>query len=83
MFGWLKRLFSRKPAPANENLVEIKQEISQAAGPAAGMPAAAEQPERLAPHSTQEPNRPEKTCPKCGSPNDTFVHICWMCKAEI
>ncbi|MBI2076418.1 MAG: zinc ribbon domain-containing protein, partial [Candidatus Aenigmarchaeota archaeon] len=35
------------------------------------------------PHSAAEPDRPEKTCPKCGSPNDKFVHVCWMCKAEI
>jgi len=79
MFDWLRRLFGRKKA-ANENLVEIKHEPARTDEE----PQPMEQPqERMAPHSTHEPDRPEKTCPHCGSPNDKFVHICWMCKAEI
>ena len=30
-----------------------------------------------------EPDRPEKTCQKCGAPNDVFVEVCWMCKERV
>ncbi len=75
MFGWLRRLFGRKKEIESTELVEMKEEIKE--------PVIEEPKERLAPHSMQEPERPEKMCPHCGSPNDKFVHKCWMCKAEI
>lgn len=77
MFDWLRRLLGRKKQ--EEDMIEIQQMPEETYNkPAQEQPA-----ERLAPHSTHEPERPEKMCPKCGSPNDKFVHKCWMCKAEI
>ena len=31
----------------------------------------------------KQPERRQKTCPHCNSPNDTFVHKCWLCKKDI
>jgi len=78
MFGWLKKLFRR--GKQAENFSETKQEAAYVESAPAPVQ---EQPARLAPHSSSEPDRPEKACPKCGSPNDKFVHKCWMCKTEI
>lgn len=80
MFDWLRRLFRKKPK--EENMIEIKQETPEQSY---REPETVQEPhgERLAPHSSHEPDRPEKMCAKCGSPNDKFVHVCWMCKAEI
>jgi DNA-binding helix-hairpin-helix protein with protein kinase domain len=76
----LKRLFKRGEP------VETKAPRPTAGAEGAAAMSAEEKTEpqqRVAPHSFNEPQRHEKPCPKCGSPNDTFVHKCWMCKAEI
>ena len=80
MFDWLRRLLGRKKQ--EEDMIGIQNEMPEQTykEPA---PVQERPIERLAPHSAHEPERPEKMCPKCGSPNDKFVHVCWMCKAEI
>ncbi len=84
MFGFLGKLFRflRKREPEQQpvgmsNPVVLKEPVPEP------QPVAKPEEQHMAPHSSSEPNRPEKTCPKCGSPNDKFVHVCWMCKAEI
>ena len=82
MFGFLRRLLGklfRKKTPQGQQAIEFQPPESEPQPLAVNHKVQ----ERVAPHSTSEPDRPEKTCPKCGSPNDKFVHVCWMCKAEI
>ena len=86
MFGFLRRLFGRifrKKNLQEQQTVEFPSpQPQEELQPPLPQPLPVNQ-ERVAPHSSAEPDRPEKTCPKCGSPNDKFVHVCWMCKAEI
>jgi hypothetical protein len=87
MFGFLKKMFKKKEG---QQTVGQKQE--------AELPAAPVQEREIEEETTQQkmekmaakekslssdPDRPEKNCPKCGAPNDTFVDICWMCKEKI
>ncbi len=88
MFGWLTKIFKKKGRqepvgqPANQdvpldiasNQAESQAEIVQrhtepAAGPAMQK-------------SSQEQERKERICPKCGAPNDVFTDICWLCKEK-
>ncbi|MFH0832870.1 MAG: hypothetical protein V1900_04075 [Candidatus Aenigmatarchaeota archaeon] len=69
IFDFLKKLFKRKKEEA----------------PPVETPAATEIPVMVTPQEeapTPE-ERKQKTCPKCGAPNDEFVSKCWLCKSDI
>jgi hypothetical protein len=84
MFGFLKRFRKKK-----EQHPEPKQEVALPAEPVQEREVEDTDKgkiERMAAREKElsgDPNRPEKMCPKCGAPNDTFVDICWMCKEKI
>jgi hypothetical protein len=76
MFGWLARIFKKK-----EKKEEPKETVEL---PAQSEPAQTGQKQPIpAKTDPSAPDRPEKTCAKCGAPNDTFVDVCWMCKEKI
>lgn len=84
MFGFFGKIFRRlfkKKDSVPQQPVGLNEPAPQPE--AAVLPEPKPDVQRMSPHSAVEPQRPEKICPHCGSPNDKFVHVCWMCKAEI
>ena len=76
-FDKIKSFFKKKPAEKHEEAhppkaqVEIKPETIE------------HKKETTDDGMRKNPERPQKTCPKCGAPNDAFVGKCWLCKSEI
>jgi ribosomal protein L40E len=76
MFGFLKRLFRRKKKEEvpSEQPKEVPLEAVAAEEP---------KPQEKKAETAVVEGREQKVCPKCGAPNDKFVHKCWLCKSDI
>ncbi len=91
MFGWLRNLFKKKEEkPVEQAKKATEQDIQHAMKEVPEREIEEEGPEqkieRMAAREKElgaDPSRPEKTCAKCGAPNDKFVNVCWMCKEPI
>lgn len=83
MFSFLKKLAFWKKKRQEEKATEQPSqpaESVQSAEPQVVPVKSVAQPPAAKPG---EPIKEEKACPKCGAPNDKFVHVCWLCKGEI
>ncbi len=78
MFEFLKKLAFWKKKKAEEQPTTNNEQAPQTADLKEIPIKSIEQPK-----PQQEPVKEEKLCPKCGAPNDKFVHTCWLCKTEI
>jgi hypothetical protein len=89
MFGFLKKIFKKKEGqtpigPQQEVALPAAAEIKERE--VVEEETTQQKMEKMAAKEKSfsgDPERPEKNCPKCGAPNDTFVDICWMCKEKI
>ncbi len=83
MFGFLKKLVFWKKKKAEEQSSQSETAAPDEAAGQAGLKEIPIKSVALPEPQRQEPVKEEKTCQKCGAPNDKFVHVCWLCKAEI
>lgn len=89
MFKFLRKLAFWKKKGQEEKITEDKSPQSETAAQSTTENAEQSQvpiksvAQPPAAKQQGEPVKEEKTCPKCGAPNDKFVHVCWLCKTEI
>ncbi len=83
MFEFLKKLafWKKKKAAEEQPTINKGQAVEQEPQPAVLKEIPLKSIEQ--PKPQQDPVKEEKLCPKCGAPNDKFVHTCWLCKTDI